>query len=59
MIIVGVPTAIAALYAFASWRGLKTWHTGAEMYAAGVAAMAACWWGAVDVVAIVVWRLVL
>lgn len=45
-------TAITALYAFASWHGLKTWRTGAEMYAAGVAGMVACGWGAVDVVAI-------
>lgn len=47
-------TAITALYAFASWHGLKTWRTGAEMYAAGIAGMVACAWGAVDVVAIVV-----
>lgn len=59
MSVVILITALAAFYAFASWRGFKTWHTGGEMYAAGIAAMVACGWGVLDVVAIVAWQLFL
>ncbi len=48
-------SAATTLYAFASWHGLKTWRTGQQMYAAGIAGMWACGWGALDVVAIIVW----
>lgn len=53
---VGPLTVAFALYAFASWCGLKTWRTGAEMYAAGIAGMVAIGLGTIDVAATIAWR---